>query len=109
MDYMITPTALVIHRQDMDISLIPKVFSIRGIPSCQRISHLFPHLQYTMFSIGKTSPKKLEDTMNIMLEMAGQHLFPQWDLLRKCLTGHGIIIYLSSPYGFLAYTPIWKE
>src|SRR5882672_11332626 len=108
MDYMITPTALVIHRQDMDISLIHKVFSIRGTPSCRRASHLFPGLQFTMFTIGKISPKKLEDTMNIMQEMAGRLLYPQWDLLRKCLTGHGQIICLSSPYGFLAYIPTLK-
>src|SRR6267378_7738999 len=109
MDSTITPIALVIHRQDTDISSILKVFSIRGTQNYQKISLSYPPLQFTMFSTGKISPKKLEDIMNTMLEMAGLHLFPQWDLLRKCQLGHGQIICLSSPYGFLAYIPILKE
>src|SRR5258706_10541565 len=109
MGSMIMHSALVIHRQDMDISLIHKVFSIRGIPSCQKILPLLPDLLCTMFTIGKISPKKAAEDMNIMLGMVGLRLFPHWDLLKKCLNGHGQIIYLSSPYGFLAYIPTLKE
>jgi len=92
-----------------DLFRSSKYSSIRGTPELPKNLAFISAFTIHMFSTGKISPKKLEDIMNTMLEMAGLHLFPQWDLLRKCQLGHGQIICLSSPYGFLAYIPILKE